>query len=117
MDYEPGKEDIKTTTTEPRKDGFVHFNGSNHKNITSWVKSIHSFRFFNLTKNKRIFENYLESPLPLGLEDRLLAIIEKDSQNTTKRTKLEKHDVTTIHEETLTTPAGVVETTLSSEQK
>ena len=58
--------------------------------------------------------------MPLGLEDRLLAIIEKDSQNTTKRTKQEKHDVTTIDEEqgvTPTTPAGVVETTLSSEQK
>ena len=55
--------------------------------------------------------------MPLGLEDRLLAIIEKDSQNTTKRTKQEKHDVTTIDEVTPTTPAGVVETTLSSEQK
>ena len=55
--------------------------------------------------------------MPLGLEDRLLAIIEKDSQNTTKRTIQVKHDVTTIHEETPTTPAGVVETTLSSKQK
>ena len=55
--------------------------------------------------------------MPLGLEDRLLAIIEKDSQNTTKRTIQVKHDVTTIHEETPTTPAGVGETTLSNEQK
>ena len=64
-----------------------------------------------------MFEKLSESPLPLGLEDRLLAIIEKDSQNTTKRTKEENHDVTTIDKETPTTPAGVEETTLSSEQK
>lgn len=64
-----------------------------------------------------MFEKLSESPLPLGLEDRLLAIIEKDSQNTTKRTKPENHDLTTKDEETPTTPAGVVDTTQSNEQK